>query len=48
MEQHHARRHRFLVFPVRFVGLLAVPQNFQSYEPTAERFLLPTSAHAQN
>src|SRR5690242_12183413 len=36
-----ARRPRFLVFAVRFVGLPAVPQNFQNYEPTAEYFLLP-------
>ena len=47
-QQQHARRFTCLVFAVRFVGLPVVPQNFQRYEPTAERFLLPTSAHARH
>jgi hypothetical protein len=29
-----------------FVGLPAVPQDFRTYEPTAEHLLLPTSAHS--
>src|SRR5260370_294255 len=43
-----ARRSRFLVFAFRFVGLPAVPQNFRNCKPTAEHFLLPTSAHARH
>jgi len=45
MERDHARRLRFLVLAVRFVGLPAVPQNFQSYKPTLSASycsLLPT------
>jgi hypothetical protein len=31
-QQQHARLFTFLIFAVRFVGLPAVPQNFQRYE----------------